>query len=124
MKRTESSSVSVWILEVCFCWSTPWATDPVRCMTSPGGAPEVAKVDRSWSTARVAAADVFRDGRSRSTVALRARPLADTPWSVTAVTRGTPRTDCSARSMAVLSAAVSGPVMEAATKVASERARA
>src|SRR5450759_2336599 len=84
-------------------------------MTSPAGAPDVVKVDRSPTTALVAVLPLEDDGRSSTTVALRARPLADAPWSMTAVTPGIDRMACSARSIAELSAAVSRPLVLAAT---------
>ena len=58
MNRTESSSVRVWAWPFWVCWSIAEATPPVRCRARPGGAPDVAKVDRSPATVAAAALSV------------------------------------------------------------------
>jgi hypothetical protein len=118
MNSTESSSVSVWVLACCARWSMAWAAGPVRWMARPGGTPEEATAPRTAAMVRVASGPVDDAGMSRATTAWRARPSPDTPWSSTAVTRGTVATARSARSMVALSAVVSGPVVEAATSSA------
>ena len=118
MNSTDSSSTRLWMWPFWFCTSTEAANPPVRCMTRPGGAPEVANVDRSAATAWSEALFSWVFGISISTSARRARWLADDPWSRTAVTRGTERMACSLRSMAAWSAAVrTPPSVVAATNV-------
>ena len=50
MNSTDSTSVSVWVCPFWFCWSTDWATPPVRWRARPGGAPAVAMADRRSAT--------------------------------------------------------------------------
>src|SRR5664280_1912279 len=100
MNTNDRSSVSIWMWLVWFCSSTDWATEPVRCMATPGCEPDDVNAERSSSTVRVVTLPVEDDGRFSSTRALRALPLAETPWSSTAVTRGTDRMAASARLMA------------------------
>ena len=117
MNRTERSSMRVWMWPFWFCSSIELARPPVRCMLRPGGGCVVANVARSATTAWSATFCPADAGICSSTRALRARPLADAPWSTTVVTRGTARMASSARSMAVSSAAVSWVPEVAATNV-------
>ena len=110
MNRTDRISVRVWMWPFWFCSSAEVATPPVRCMLSPGGAPDSAKVDRSAVTTLAMAASLPDVGRRTSTNAVVALPFADLPRSRTLVTRGMVRICCSTRSMAVSSAAVSAPL--------------
>ena len=91
MNRTDRISVSVWVFDCWVCWSTARPRRPVRCTASPAGAPEVVKRGTDVGH-RVGGRLVGRPrGHVERDHGLAGPSVGDTPWSLTAITRGTER---------------------------------
>src|SRR5436190_13949569 len=98
--------------------STLVASGPARCRRNPGGVPTRVKAARTPSTTSREAVWLPDTDAVTLTRASAALPSRDVPSSLTRETPGTPRAACSARPIAAVSAAVSGPDPRLATMIA------